>query len=166
MIAGCRPKLRTMLTIRYMPFSRKSKSHLRGFKRSQASQLQRINTVRLKYNLASSLSLLIKIHAAGQSNWPQLSFLLLYWNCISLVIGQWGNGNGVGALRGQLHIPSKINPSTTPGPRAFRKRLTATTLCIGATVLTFSLFLTSCKRPLDAWPGSGCSNAVIALSTG
>ena len=61
-----------------MPFSRKSKSHLRGFKRSQASQLQRINTVRLKYNLASSLSLLINIHAAGQSNRPQLSFLLLY----------------------------------------------------------------------------------------
>ena len=28
---------------------------------------------------ASSLTLLINIHAAGQSNWPLLSFLLLYW---------------------------------------------------------------------------------------
>ena len=28
---------------------------------------------------ASSLTSLINIHAAGQSNWPLLSFLLLYW---------------------------------------------------------------------------------------
>ena len=28
---------------------------------------------------ASSLTLLINIHAAGQSNWPLLTFLLLYW---------------------------------------------------------------------------------------
>ena len=28
---------------------------------------------------ASSLTLWINIHAAGQSNWPLLSFLLLYW---------------------------------------------------------------------------------------